>query len=200
MPSRSRLFSFAAALTLLTAAAPSPRQNFAITDEGEPICGAVKLSENLVLTAAHCVHDPDAGFARYVDVRCGGVDSPAAVIKASLDDDLAVLRFVLPCAEGQQTFLAYSDPPLGTQVHAIGYPGGHARLSRGIVSGYETSELQNAAKHPVLVSDTKIYFGNSGGGLFNPAGELVGIASQLDQAGYGYWIPVSSIHKFLDGV
>jgi serine protease Do len=189
-----------ALLSILASTQPSYRQNVAITDDGQPICGAVQLTENLVLTAGHCVHDKDEGFADYVEVRCGSVDQPAQVVKASLDDDLAVLRFVMPCHEHKLTQLAFSNPPVGTQVHAIGYPAGHPRISSGIVSAYEVSELQSSKKHPVLVSDTKIYYGNSGGGLFNPNGELVGIASQLDRAGYGYWIPASSIHKFLDGI
>jgi S1-C subfamily serine protease len=202
---------------LLSTFSPAPKQNIAITDEGQPVCGAVMLTNNLVLTAAHCVRSDGGAFSPYVDVRCGGVDSPAKVIKASMDEDLAVLRFVLPCTEGGLTAISYSNPPLGAQVHAYGYPGGSPRLSRGIVSAYETSELaddspsgppnssspnqsRRFAKHPVLISDTKIYFGNSGGGLFNANGELVGIASQLDSAGYGYWIPASSIHAFLDGI
>ena len=194
-----------ALLSLLLAAFPSPKQNIAITKDGHPVCGAVMLSENIVLTAAHCVDGEE-----YAEVRCGSNDMPARVVKASMDEDLAVLRFILPCdasrgfGSAAHTVLAFSDPPIGSQVHAIGYPGGNARLSRGIVSGYEVSELQMEqlifGKHPVIISDTKIYYGNSGGGLFNPNNELVGIASQLDGAGYGYWIPVSSIHAFLDGI
>lgn len=180
---------------LFVALAPSPQQNIAIVDEGLPFCGSILLSENLVLTAAHCVEDEP-----YVDIRCGSLDKPAAVVKADMDEDLAVLRLVIPCKEGATTTLALENPEVGTEVHAIGYPRHRPRLSRGVVSAYETSRLVDHATHPVLVSDTKIWFGNSGGGLFNTKGELVGIASQLDNAGYGYWIPVSSIHKFLDAL
>lgn len=193
----------AAILFLFLGSLPSQKQNLALTDEGQPICGSVLLTENLVLTAAHCVRSEDgSGFEEYVDIRCGSTDSPARVIKASMDQDLALLRLVSPCDDNRNNIsvLANANPPLGAEVHAIGYPAGHQRLSHGIVSAYETSLIQGFARHPVLVSDTKIYFGNSGGGLFNPANELVGIASQLDQAGFGYWIPVSSIHQFLDGI
>ncbi len=187
-------------LTAFTSNHPSQKQNVAITDDGEPVCGSVLLTENLVLTAAHCVRNDNDTFKDTVEVRCGSADVPARVVKASLNDDLALLRLVMPCRDAEISKLARHNPEIGTEVHAIGYPGGHARLSRGIVSAYETSLIPPWALHPVLVSDTKIYYGNSGGGLFNPDNEIVGIASQLDTAGYGYWIPASVIIRFLNGV
>jgi serine protease Do len=194
------LISRAALVFFFAAFTPSSKQNLAITEDGGIVCGSVLLSEHLVLTAAHCIAD-DAGTPLvYAEVRCGSLDQPAEVMAADMAGDLALLRMLLPCDDAAQTKLAASDPLVGSEVTAIGYPRKRARVSRGIVSGYETSEIPPHGKHPVLVSDTKIYFGNSGGGLFNTRGELVGIASQLDQAGYGYWIPVSSIHKFLDGI
>lgn len=192
---------------VLSASVPTIRAVPAIldVDDRQPICGSVLLTPNVILTAGHCVVGQ-----HFVPVRCGGVDIPGAVVSASLDADLGLVRLVQSCS-APVTKLAEELPPVGTSVWAIGYPDRDLRISHGVVSGYDlgriiqkVSEDEDSVKfrvyatHPVLISDAKVFFGNSGGGLFTDDGKLVGICSQLNRAGYGIWIPVPNIVQFID--
>lgn len=193
--------------TLISLSVPSIRAVPAIldADDRQPICGSVLLTPNVILTAGHCVVGQ-----HFVPVRCGGVDIPGTVVASSLDSDLGLIRLTQSCS-APVSKLADSLPDVGTSVWAIGYPDRDLRMSHGVVSGYDigriiqkVAEDENSIKlrvyatHPVLISDAKVFFGNSGGGLFTDDGRLVGICSQLNRAGYGIWIPVPNIVQFID--
>ncbi len=188
-------------LSLLIGAAPvSPRQNLAIlADDHTPMCGAVLLGPDVVLTAAHCVADDEA-----IVVRCGGEDIPAEIIKRDADEDLAALELLYECANASPSplsDLATSNPEIGADVWAQGYPYGFAALSRGIVSAYEPVSLppydgQSHKPRIFLKTDLGIDPGNSGGGMFDARGDLVGLCS-MSRGNFGFFVPVSRIRKFL---
>jgi serine protease Do len=174
---------------------PNLKGNLAILDEGQAICGAVLLSSQTVLTAAHCVDENAA-----LEVRCLGSDIPAEVVARDADEDIATLDLMFPC--GAPTVeIAKADPPMGEDVYALGFPTSSARMSRGIVSGYEVMNLppydQKQHKPKVfLATDTAIDPGSSGGGLFDESGKLVGICSMV-RGNFGYFVPPHRITKFL---
>ncbi len=187
---------------LLFAAAPvAPRQNLAILGaDNSPICGAVLLGPDDVLTAAHCVAEDEE-----IVVRCGGEDIPAEISRRDVDEDLASLTLLYECATSSPSPLTdlseAPNPEIGSDVWAIGYPYGHAAMSKGIVSAYEPVSLppydgQPHAKRMFLKTDLGIDPGNSGGGMFNSRGELVGICS-MTRGSFGFYSPISRIRKFL---
>jgi hypothetical protein len=80
-------------LPLLLGLVPAQQRNLAIlSDNGRPICGAVLVAPDVVLTAAHCVQDVDT-----VAVRCLGNDLPGDVAEMDADEDLALVRLVIAC-------------------------------------------------------------------------------------------------------
>lgn len=91
--------------------------------------------------------------------------------------DIAVFR----TAKSEQPYATVSSAPLrvGQTVFEIGHPGGEIyAYTRGYVS-------TPCRKHPdkcMVQADITSWFGSSGGGLFNEAGELVGVCSALSLA------------------
>src|SRR4051812_49003566 len=117
-----------ALLFLLFGSAPvHMRQNLAVlAEDGSPMCGAVLIDSDKVLTAAHCVMPDDD-----VMVRCNGEDFPATIEKRDADEDLATLILGAPCSNSSPSplsELATSDPEIGADVWAIGYPVGLAGM------------------------------------------------------------------------
>jgi serine protease Do len=187
----------AALLSILSALFPSPKQNLAVlSDAGAPICGAVLLSPTLVLTAAHCA---DAA----VMVRCGGQDIPAEVVDRDADEDLLTLDLLFAC-NAPLSRVASKNPEVGSDVRVQGYPYGKIAQSRGIVSAYEAINLPPYDGLPhghriFLKTDAGIDPGNSGGGMYDDTGALVGICS-MSRGNFGFYVPASRIRKFVGAV
>lgn len=93
------------------------------------------------------------------------------------------------------------DPVIGEHIYAIGYPnpiiqkGAIVAVTDGlVVSYYDEQELHRTS--------APVYFGNSGGGVWNNKGQLVGIVlatiPQLD--GYSFFISSSEVKKLLEQI
>lgn len=175
---------------------PNMKGNLAVlSPDGSAICGAVLLSPNTILTAAHCTED-DAAVA----IRCMGDDIPAEMVRRDEDEDLAIMDLATPCA-APVTKIAKSNPAIGADVFAVGFPTSQPRMSRGIVSGYEPLAVPpyNGTEHKprtFLATDVAADPGSSGGGLFNTAGELVGICT-MSRGHFMYYSPPSRVAKFV---
>lgn len=176
---------------------PSVQQNIPIlTPENQVKCSAVLISENFVLSANHCVKTDIVE-----KVMCGSNFTTATVIKTDPENDLAVLELALPCGQPVTT-LASKNPEQGSDVFTLGCPGRECgKISKGVVTSYSV-----ANGHLVLETDAKIWFGSSGGGLFDDQNHLIGICSSASRMArsdgsyeviYGQYIPISSILKFL---
>ena len=115
---------------------------------------------------------------RTVDARILG--------RPSADDDLAILQLSecdnLPWAPlGNSDLLEVADT-----VTAVGHPHGLAwSLTEGVVSHSARfwHEFSATSGFPLVQLDAALNPGNSGGGLFNEAGYLVGINSMKDPRG-----------------
>lgn len=181
------------------AAPPSPQQNIPIMWEGSIICSSVLVDEFHVLTAAHCIQDP------LMDVMCGTVMTPGLVVRFDERNDLAEFELVESCGQ-PITPVAKVNPKRGDKAYTLGCPAGICgRLSVGIVSGYSSISAGIFA-HQVLVTDAMAWFGNSGGGLFDDEGQVIGICSTGEPHSrpdgsfavlYTQYIPASTIQKFL---
>ncbi len=134
-----------------------------------------------ILTNAHVVADADTVTIRLTDRR----EFRAKVVGADKQTDVALLKIdahSLPTVRlGKST-----EASVGEWVVAIGSPFGFENsVTAGIVSAKARS-LPDSAYVPFIQTDVAVNPGNSGGPLFNLAGEVIGINSQIYSHTGGY--------------
>ncbi|MCC2657011.1 MAG: peptidase [Panacagrimonas sp.] len=143
--------------------------------------GFIVKSDGLILTNAHVVADASEVTVKLTDRR----EFTAKVVGVDPTSDVAVLRIE---AKGLPT-VRIGDPSrvaVGEWVVAIGAPFGFENsVTQGIVSA-KGRTLPDGSYVPFLQTDVAINPGNSGGPLFNLAGEVVGINSQIYSRSGGY--------------
>ena len=149
--------------------------------------GVVIAEGGYIVTNNHVIEDGNA----YQVLLPSGEKVDAELVGADSSTDLAVLK-VSGDAASQLTpveFGSSSDLLIGSTVVAIGNPGGETlanTVTQGIVSALER-DMKNTFTRDVktIQHDASINNGNSGGGLFNYKGELVGI-NTLKYSGSAY--------------
>jgi S1-C subfamily serine protease len=160
----------------------------------EPILGG--RGGQLVLGDAAAVA---AISVRFVDGRVRA----AEVLAADPDEDVAILRLIRERKQEQfdAAPLGHSASlRLGEQVFAIGSPVGfEGTIVTGVISAVERTGVLGNPQLPVVQLDAAINFGNSGGPLFNLAGEIVGITTARSSRGegIGFAIPIDHVRLFL---
>ena len=143
--------------------------------------GFIISSDGLILTNAHVVRDAQEVTVKLADRR----ELKAKVLGADPATDIAVLRIK---ASGLQA-VKFGDPQslqVGDYVLAIGAPFGFDQsATAGIVSAKGRS-LPGDAYVPFIQTDAAVNPGNSGGPLFDAAGDVVGINAQIYSQTGGY--------------
>ena len=143
--------------------------------------GFIVSPDGLVLTNAHVVQGASEVTVKLTDRR----EFRARVLGADPATDVAVLRID---AKGLPA-VKFGDPArarVGDWVVAIGSPFGFENsVTAGIVSAKGRS-LPGDAYVPFIQTDVAVNPGNSGGPLFNMAGEVIGINSQIYSRSGGY--------------
>jgi len=148
--------------------------------------GFVVSSDGKIITNEHVVDG-----AQQVTVKLGtsGTELPAQVLAADASKDLALLQVD---ANGKSlhplTLGDSSKVQVGQPVFAIGNPYGlDHTFTSGIVSALDR-ELQAPDGTPIegaLQTDAAINPGNSGGALLDEDGNVIGVNSQIANAGGG---------------
>jgi serine protease Do len=143
--------------------------------------GFIVDAEGIVLTNAHVVQNASEVTVKLTDRR----EFKAEVLGTDPATDIAVLRIDaqdLPAVK-------LGDPAqarVGDWVVAIGSPFGFENsVTAGIVSAKSRS-LPGDVYVPFIQTDVAVNPGNSGGPLFNLAGEVIGINSQIYSRSGGY--------------
>ncbi|WP_046113477.1 Do family serine endopeptidase [Aquincola tertiaricarbonis] len=143
--------------------------------------GFIVSSDGLVLTNAHVVEGAKEVTVKLQDRR----EYRAKVLGSDKATDVAVLRLE---AKGLPT-VRLGDPKqlqVGDPVLAIGSPYGFEQTAtQGIVSAKGRS-LPGDAFVPFIQTDAAVNPGNSGGPLFDGAGNVVGINAQIYSQTGGY--------------
>ena len=130
------------------------------------------------------------------------VSFSAYVIKYDVETDLALLQINYSDPNLEVAKLAEVEPQQGDVVYSVGSPLG---LLRNVSKGILANKLVG-----FYISDNTTTFGNSGGGLYNKDGELIGVPSNVLGYKVGLeFVPESSlglsrdlptIKTFLQGV
>ena len=172
------------------------------------------LTNSHVITNSGTVTDPNAvhpGDHVYVE-QLDGERAEAKVVGFDLFDDVGVLRVdpskmhLQPVPLGQTSSVAVGEP-----VAAIGSPfGEEGSLSIGVVSQIARQIPTPAgvcfSTAGAIQTDAAINHGNSGGPLFDAAGNVIGINAQIDtdaksadqgSQGVGFAVPIDAAKESL---
>jgi len=141
--------------------------------------GVLISHDGKVLTAAHVIQAADHVAVEFPD----GELIDARVTGSSQAADVALLELARPPSDGVPARLGDSDKAeVGDQVFVVGAPLGESQtLTVGYLSAIRREGLVRSGFAPVelLQTDAAINAGNSGGPMFNLAGEVIGIVSHM---------------------
>ena len=141
--------------------------------------GVVISKDGKILTAAHVVQAADQVSVEFAD----GKKERAHVVASYPRADIAIVQLDFPPAGLIPAKLGNSDlAQVGDDVFIIGAPYGLSHsLTVGHISGKHISKdsIAGLSNVEVFQTDAAINQGNSGGPMFNMAGEVVGIVSQI---------------------
>lgn len=141
--------------------------------------GFLISDDGLIMTAAHVVQLAEDVAVRWVT----GEVSPATIVSSNPNADVAMIRAEHVPPSVRPLVLADSDRVrVGDEVFIIGAPRSYAHsLTVGHVSARRSPDNLFGGIEPVelLQTDAAINEGNSGGPMFNMAGEVVGVVSHI---------------------
>lgn len=155
--------------------------------------GVIITSDGYIVTNNHVV---EGGQNIRVCLQHGS-EYEATLIGTDSYSDLAVIKINatgLPAA----TLGTSSSMTVGDPVFAVGNPLGvlSSSVSQGIISGLDRTINVDGHNMTLMQTDAAVNPGNSGGGLFNANGELIGIVNAksygLDVEGIGFAIPMDT--------
>jgi S1-C subfamily serine protease len=175
-----------------------------VFDGGQEIgmgSGFVVDPAGVLVTNYHVTSSSDLAYAKFTD---GSRYEVAGYLAVKPEWDLAVLQLKEKPPELRVLKLAYDNKPReASKVMAVGSPLGHTFVpTSGIVGRVvQAAHLPDSARMFVRLQtgddeqfwiehDAKIAPGNSGGPLFNMAGDVVGVNSWVDESvhfGYAIW-------------
>ena len=161
--------------------------------------GVIISSDGYILTCAHVVDG-----ASTITVTIGDKDYTATLVGEDTTSDIAVIKIdadgLTPATVGNSDGLK-----VGQSVMAVGNPLGElgGTVTGGMISALNRSvTIQGSSSvntMSLIQMDASVSPGNSGGGLFNMNGELVGIvnakSSSSDAEGLGFAIPINDAIK-----
>jgi serine protease Do len=143
--------------------------------------GFIVTPDGTILTNAHVVDGAEEVIVKLTDKR----EFKAKVLGLDTASDVAVLKIDAKDLPAVRIGTA-ANTRVGEWVLAIGSPFGfESSASAGIVSAFSRS-LPDGSYVPFIQTDVAVNPGNSGGPLFNMAGEVIGINSQIYSRSGGY--------------
>jgi S1-C subfamily serine protease len=172
---------------------PSLLDNTVVVLGNNTYGSGVILENNLILTANHAALTDKVSIVTYKNKKYEGT-----VIKRDAKNDLALIKF--DGAEFSKIILAESTQA-GQTILTIGSPCElNFSISKGIISHDVRMIKSNNNFTDYIQLNAAVNAGNSGGGVFDVDGNLVGIVVRGVSAGMGYAVPYYKIRNFLENV
>lgn len=166
-------------------------QSYEATGSGS---GVILTDDGYIATCAHVVERANTVTVTLND----DTEYTAQVVGTDSRNDLAIIKIeatgLTPAVVGDASTLT-----VGSDVIAIGNPLGELRgtATAGIISATNRTIEVEGQTMTLIQTDAAISPGNSGGGLFDAAGKLIGIVnakvSDESAEGLGFAIPVNSV-------
>lgn len=161
--------------------------------------GVIVTADGYIVTNNHVIEDADSIHVRLKNSEL----YEATLIGTDPENDIAVIKIE---AENLTTAtLGDSDQlQVGELAVAIGNPLGTlgGSVTDGIISALDREITIDGETMRLLQTNAAVNPGNSGGGLFNAKGELIGIvnakSSGTNVEGLGFAIPINSVKQIIE--
>ncbi|NLN22858.1 MAG: trypsin-like serine protease [Clostridiales bacterium] len=161
--------------------------------------GVIISEDGFIITNNHVITDGNYGKADRITVRLNnGKEYKAKIFGTDTDTDITILKIdetgLNPAVIGDSDYLA-----VGEEIVVIGNPLGElgGTVTNGIISALDREITVENETMNLLQTNAAVNPGNSGGGMFNLAGELVGIInakySETGVEGLGFAIPINDV-------
>ncbi len=178
---------------------------YSLDSTEHPVCTGVWVSSHKILTAAHCISVGEPMLYSTAPEYKGVWVEPLRLraswlVKADLDHDLAMFETGMDTPAHQSAVMAWSRPLVGDGLFFMGHPAGITwSFRRGVVAHYREASFEDEWVGPWMQVQAPIYFGDSGGGVFNESGELVGICHSIAAKvpNTGFMITQDTVRTFL---
>ncbi len=161
--------------------------------------GVIVSSDGYIATNNHVIDGASSINVTLSD----GTEYTAELVASDSKTDLAVIKIN---ADGltPAVFGSSSELSVGESVIAIGNPLGElgGTVTSGIISALDREVTVDGQAMVLLQTDASVSPGNSGGGLFNSSGELIGIvnakSSGENAEGLGFAIPSDTAKEVIE--
>ena len=161
--------------------------------------GVIMTEDGYIATNTHVIK----GASKVEVTLHNGESYPARIIGSDPSNDIAVIKID---AKGLTTATVgdSSTVDVGDLAVAIGNPLGQlgGTATTGIISALDRTLDVEGTTLTLMQTDAAINGGNSGGGLFNNKGELIGIveskASAVGVEGLAFALPINNVSPIID--
>ncbi|MBS1190515.1 MAG: mucD [Rhodocyclaceae bacterium] len=157
---------------------PQPKGGVPVRGLGS---GFIVSPDGIILTNAHVVDGADEVIVKLTDRR----EFKAKVLGLDKPSDVAVLKINARSLPTVKVGSAASSR-VGEWVLAIGSPFGFENSATAGIISAKSRSLPDDSYVPFIQTDVAVNPGNSGGPLFNTAGEVIGVNSQIYSRSGGY--------------
>ncbi len=162
--------------------------------------GVIISSDGYIITNNHVIEDASEIQVSTYD----GTDYTAELIGTDSKTDIAVIKIdatdLTAATIGDSSAIAVGDTAvvIGNPLGTLG-----GTVTAGIISATDRTVTINNEEMDLIQTDASINSGNSGGGLFNGKGELIGIVNAKDSGvtssgtiieGLGFAIPINTAY------
>jgi len=160
--------------------------------------GVIISTDGYIITNTHVIADESTGVpSKQITVRLAdGTEYPAKTIGYDNDSDISIIKIEATNLTAAQC--GNSDNlTVGEELVIVGNPLGElgGTVTNGIVSATEREIQVNSVTMSLIQTNAAVNPGNSGGGMFNMKGQLVGIVNAKSSGsnieGLGFAIPIN---------